>query len=105
MNVHQTAEAIRDQADALYDLADAMDPPKVRKPAMTPQCQTILDHLSARGSISGVEAHSVYRIRALPRRIADLRDLGFDITSETRTDETGQRYTRYHLAALAPAAV
>lgn len=98
MNIRDYAERLRDKADELYDLADELDPPRTREPRMTPQCQTVLEHLRKRGSISGVEAASVYRIRALPRRIADLRALGYQIESELRTDETGQRYARYHLA-------
>lgn len=64
---------------------------------MTPQCQTILNHLQSRGSISNCEAQMVHKIRALPRRISDLEDLGHDFIRVPSTDETGQRYTRYHL--------
>ena len=62
---------------------------------MSPQCQIVLDHLKAEGSISGVEAAAVHKVRHLPRRIADLRGMGFDIVSTTKTDTTGQRYVRY----------
>ena len=62
------------------------------------QNDKILTHLHDVGSISWVEANDLYRVRSLPRRIADLRQLGFDILSEWKTDRLGQRYTRYSLA-------
>jgi len=61
------------------------------------QTEKILDHLSKVGSITFVEANDLYRVRSLPRRIADLRQAGHDIVSEWRTDNLGQRYTRYSL--------
>lgn len=64
---------------------------------MTPQAQTILTHLSQHGPITGVEAEQVYRVRHLPRRIADLRDMGFDIKTTWHRDATNQRYARYSL--------
>ena len=62
------------------------------------QTQKILEHLTKVGSISWVEANDLYRVRCLPRRIADLRQAGHDIVSEWRKDHLGQRYTRYSLA-------
>lgn len=67
---------------------------------MTPQAQTILTHLANHGPITGVEAEAVYRVRHLPRRIADLRDMGFGITSSIHRDATGQRYARYTLTGV-----
>lgn len=64
---------------------------------MTPQAQTVLTHLANHGPITGVEAEQVYRIRHLPRRIADLREAGFHITSHQCKDATNQRYVRYEL--------
>jgi len=64
---------------------------------MTPQAQTVLTHLERHGSISSVEAAAVYRIRHLPRRIADLKDGGVPIITEMKRDPTGQRYARYYL--------
>lgn len=55
----------------------------------------ILAHLKDRGSITNVEAQALYRCRALPRRIADLKTKGHDIMSVLRQDKTGQRYARY----------
>lgn len=62
------------------------------------QNKILLHHLKNVGSITWVEANDLYRVRSLPRRIADLRQLGHDIISEWRTDHLGQRYTRYSLA-------
>jgi hypothetical protein len=64
---------------------------------MTPQATQVLTHLRSVGSITGVEAEQVYRIRHLPRRIADLREDGIGIRSEQRKDLLGQRYVRYFL--------
>ena len=62
------------------------------------QNDKILDHLMKVGSITFVEAVDLYRVRSLPRRIADLRQRGFDILSEWKRDHLGQKYTRYSLA-------
>ncbi len=64
---------------------------------MTPQANTVLKHLQQHGSISQAEAATVYRIRALPRRISDLKEAGHKITRELKKDPTGQRYARYSL--------
>jgi hypothetical protein len=64
---------------------------------MTPQVQTLLTHLQQHGSISQAEAGLVYRIRALPRRIADLKAEGYNIKRELKVDPMGQRYARYSL--------
>ena len=62
------------------------------------QNHKILLHLNDVGSISWVEANDLYRVRSLTRRIADLREAGYDIVGEWRKDRLGQRYTRYSLA-------
>lgn len=62
------------------------------------QNNLILDHLRKVGSITFVEAVDLYRVRSLPRRIKDLRDLGYEIVSEWKRDNLGQKYTRYSLA-------
>lgn len=62
------------------------------------QNDKILSHLKKAGSISWVEANDLYRVRSLPRRIADLRERGHEIIGEWRSDQLGQRYTRYSLA-------
>lgn len=60
-----------------------------------PMTDLILDHLKTKGSITNVEAQALYRCRALPRRIADLKAKGHEIMSVLRQDQTGQRYARY----------
>ena len=62
------------------------------------QNNRIYDHLKKAGSISFLEAWTLYSVRSLPRRIADLREQGIEIISEQRKDLTGQRYVRYSLA-------
>ena len=63
------------------------------------QVQQILDHLKSVGSISGIEAGALYKVRALPRRISDLEERGHSIRRERKVDHTGQKYVRYYLAA------
>jgi hypothetical protein len=62
-----------------------------------PMVELIFNHLLSKGSITNVEAQALYRCRALPRRIADLKVLGMPITSVLKKDATGQRYARYEL--------
>ena len=59
------------------------------------QLETILKHVRTTGSISNVEAQAVHRVRALPRRIADLEEQGFLFERVRNTDVNGQRYVRY----------
>lgn len=63
------------------------------------QEQRILAHLRRRGAegVSGVEAEDLFRVRDLPKRISVLRQQGYNIRRELRTDELGQRYARYYL--------
>jgi hypothetical protein len=63
-----------------------------------PMTTLILTHLITKGSITNVEAQALYRCRALPRRIADLKQSGWNIHSVLKKDATGQRYARYVLA-------
>lgn len=64
---------------------------------MNPMTARIYRHLVARGSISAMEAQTIYRCRSLSRRICDLVQGGhLQVRKERRTDPTGQRYTRYH---------
>lgn len=62
---------------------------------ITPQARTVARHLADKGTLTGVEAEQVYRIRHLPRRIADLRLRAASIKSVPCKDPTGQRYVRY----------
>lgn len=61
---------------------------------------TVLQHLLDVGTISGLEAEDLYRVRDLPKRISVLRkDYGVGIVRELRNDHRGQRYARYSLDA------
>ena len=59
------------------------------------QEQTVLKHLKTVGSITGIEASAIYKIRSLPRRISTLKVQGHYIESIAKRDITGQRYVRY----------
>lgn len=59
------------------------------------------EHLRAGRSISNVEAHALWRCRALPKRISELENREVDplrIDRERCKDSTGQFYVRYRWA-------
>lgn len=56
-------------------------------------------HFQHTDNISNIEAQAVYKIRALPRRISDLKEEGYTFTHEWKTDLTGQRYMRYFIVS------
>lgn len=62
-----------------------------------PMKTLILDHLLDGRSITNVEAQALWRCRALPKRINELRTEGYPVVRERRTDSTGQSYVRYSL--------
>lgn len=64
---------------------------------MSPMNSTILRHLNQKATITAVEAAALYGCRALPRRIADLKELGYAVRSEHRKAQNGQRYVRYFI--------
>jgi hypothetical protein len=99
MNVDKqavTSPDLREIARYFLQLANEMDGRK--PPTLGPQHEQILKHIAEKGSISNVEAQAVYRIRSLPRRIKDLKELGYSFKTEMRKDPTGQRYARYSFA-------
>lgn len=57
----------------------------------------VREHLVNEGTISNVEAQALYRCRALPKRINELRTEGMNIMSRWKKDHTEQRYVRYEL--------
>jgi len=72
-----------------------MAPPTINKRTME---DMVYIHLHAVGSISSLEAATLYKCRSLSRRIATLREDGLDIFSEWCKDLTGQRYVRYYIS-------
>jgi hypothetical protein len=78
--------------------------------SIAPQVDALLKHLLTRKTISQAEAGLLYKIRALPRRIVDLKLIlesdpkykGYEITTELKKDPTGQRYARYTLVKTEP---
>lgn len=70
----------------------------MKKTYLSPQCQTVLEHMERAGSITMREAIMDHSIQSLTRRITDLRDMGYRIASEHKNHPiTGQRYVRYVL--------
>ncbi len=61
-----------------------------------PQTTLILEHLREKGSISAVEAWTLYSVRSLSRRIVDLKGRGHKFNEVTSKAPNGQRYVRYH---------
>lgn len=64
-----------------------------------PMGQLIKEHLESGMSITNIEAQALWRCRALPKRISELRAAGMNIKAERRKDSTGQTYARYELVA------
>lgn len=60
------------------------------------QCQTILAMLK-QGPVTALEALQTAGCLRLAARIADLREQGYDITTEDFKTPTGKYIARYHL--------
>lgn len=67
---------------------------------LTPQVASLLNYLRTKKTITAVEARAVFQIEALPRRIADLKDAGYDIEKKMKKDAKGKRYARYTFKGL-----
>ena len=69
---------------------------------MISQCNRVLQHLQAYGSITPLEAMQEYGIMRLGARIYDLKKMGYSINSSRETGENryGESisYARYSLA-------
>lgn len=66
---------------------------------LKPQTRRVLNHLTKRGTISPMEALTVYGIYRLSACIYDLRKIGFNIKTNLRKDAAGRQYARYEVAA------
>ena len=64
------------------------------------QKEMLKKHFENTDNISNIEAQAVYKIRALPRRISDLKEEGYAFRHEWKTDLTGQRYMRYFVVSM-----
>lgn len=67
---------------------------------LTPQCRTLLEHLKKGRTLTQRSALMDFGVMALPRRIADLKEAGYDVSSTMECNTlTGQRYARYKLVS------
>lgn len=68
---------------------------------MSNQVRTLITHFARKKSITNREAIMEYRIMALPRRIADLEEMGWKFHRlHLRNQATGQRYVKYELLEM-----
>lgn len=65
-------------------------------PTKMSQDEMLARHLTEVGSITGVEAQTIYKTRCLTSHIRRLRVSGLKIYTEYKKDLSGQRYARYH---------
>ena len=65
--------------------------------SLQPQCRKVLAHLEKRGSISPMEALTVYGIYRLSSVIHKLRAIGLTIHTDLRRDNERKTYARYSL--------
>lgn len=61
------------------------------------QLSILRQHFRSGRDLTQLEAIGLYRIFRLAARIKELRDLGWDIKSERKTDTTGKAYVRYSM--------
>lgn len=80
--------------------------------SFAPQTAQVFKHLADVGSVSGVEAQAIYKVRSLTKRISEINDelnqkLGpaFTLQAEWLRDATGQRYRRYFMAETVRGAI
>lgn len=61
------------------------------------QCSVVLDWLKNRGELTNRQAVTELNILALPRRVMELRDAGYNIDMTYRVSKNGSRYGVYTL--------
>lgn len=67
------------------------------------QNEKILNHIQVHGSISQREAFIDYGVQSFTRRIADIREAGYDLIKVRRHHPTtGQVYSRYYIRGTEP---
>lgn len=91
----------RGKGYGLYVMANHMTLTAATKPSKTfardTQNAKLLTHLASGKAITRITADHLYRIAALPRRIADLREAGHKIVATRKMDATGRPYVEYTL--------
>ena len=68
---------------------------------MLPQDLEIFKHLETLGTITAVEAATLYKVRCMTSNISRLRKQGMKISTSFKKDLTGQRYARYSVQQVA----
>ena len=68
---------------------------------MLPQDLELQNHLRAVGTITAVEAATIYKVRCITSNITRLRRSDMTINTEFKKDLTGQRYARYSYQGVA----
>jgi len=66
--------------------------------ALLPQDRAILNHLNAVGTITAIEAATLYKVRSITSNISRLRKAGLGVMTSFKKDLTGQRYARYSVS-------
>lgn len=91
---------VNDLAEKYTKLANSLEHSGWKRSTGMTQTQQILNHIKRTGSITQREAYIDYGVQSFHRRLTDLREQGFNIVGRLRFHPTtGQRYTRYNLAA------
>jgi len=62
---------------------------------MQPQDSSLENHLRRVGSITAVEAATLYKVRSITSNISRLRRAGLKITTDFKRDITEKKYARY----------
>ena len=62
------------------------------------QCKKILKYLQEGHSITPIDALNLFRCFRLGARIADIKNMGYNIVTEMVVVGDGKRVAKYHLA-------